>query len=89
MALDRLILVQSLANPPAVELSVVMRVGWVCSLSSSFRICRMWAASWPLWKRVPVSASEADDITFFMMRLSMWIGVLGWGLSAGSSLPPR
>jgi hypothetical protein len=64
--------------------------GWLgCSLSSSFRICHMWAASWPLWKRAPVSASEADDITFFMMRLSMWIGVLGRGLLAGSSLPPR
>jgi hypothetical protein len=89
MALDRLILVWSLANPSAVELSVVMRVGWVCSLPSSLRICRMWAASCPLWKRAPVSASEADYITFFMMWLSTWIGAFGRGLSAGSSLPPR
>jgi hypothetical protein len=86
IALDLLILVLLLAKPSTVELSVVMRVEADSSLPISLSTVRIRTASWPLWNRAPISASEAAGITFLIILLSIRIGPLGlwisgiWGL---------
>jgi hypothetical protein len=83
------ILVQMLANPSAVELSVFILVGSGCSRSNSLRICRVYALCWPLWQRTPISASEAAAMIYFMILLSKCIGLLGCWMSGGSVTLPE
>jgi hypothetical protein len=83
MDLDLRILVLLLENPFAIELSVVILVGYDCSRPNFLRICRTYAASWQLWKMPLISASESAAITFFMILLSTDIGPIGCWLSGG------
>jgi hypothetical protein len=81
-------LVLLLANPSAVELSLVILVGCDCSRPNSLSICRMYAPSWSLWKRAPISASEAAAMTFFMILLSTYIAPLECWMSSGQCTCP-
>ena len=78
MALDHLILVRPLASPSAVELSVVIWVGRVCGWPISSRICRMWAASCPLWNRAPISAMMFFKTAAFHMDGAIGAWIIGW-----------
>ena len=62
--------------PAAVELSVLSGVGG-CGNPISARHVRMGAATWPLWKRAPSSASAADAMTLRSVRHSAWRGPFG------------
>jgi hypothetical protein len=73
IALDLLILILLLAKLSAVELSVVMRVGAGRSLPISLSTVWIWAASWTLWNKAPISASEVATIICLIIRLSTWI----------------
>ena len=82
MALDLRCFTVPLAIPVALELSVWMGVaGWGCPISAS--VIQSIAPCLALWKRPPDSASVAEDITFFMMLLTVWMAPLGVGVVVG------
>ena len=82
MALDLRFFTVPLAMPVALEFSVWIGVaGWGCPISASV----IWsiAPCLALWKRPLDSASVAEDITFFMMLLTVWMAPLGVGVVVG------
>ena len=75
IALERWILMLSLAIPHAVELSTWMGVGG-CGYPISSRVVRSMAASFMLVKSPAVSASAADETTTLMTPVGVRMGPL-------------